>query len=284
MGDWRVPWTFRCAGHTRRTATSVVVAVAALLLTAGCGGPGVASGTAPSAPTLGGWRVVALGDSVTAGAACDCTAYPQAYGKDLTRLRGVPTVVVNRGTDGLDSSHLLAQVRNPSSPDSKAVAAADIDLVTIGANDFSDHHTEITHGTCAGDEHIGCVASEITQMQHNVTAILDQIRKLRHGLPTAVLVTGYWNVFEDGEVARSAFPDSGTRASLELTKRVNTAIRRAASTSDATYVDLLAVFNGPAADGDITNLLAPDGDHPNAKGQALIADRLVAAALPGLAP
>ena len=47
-------------------------------------------------------------------------------------------------------------------------------------------------------------------------------------------------------------------------------------------MELFASFNGAAAEGNVTNLLAPDGDHPNAKGQALIANLLIEAGLPGL--
>jgi lysophospholipase L1-like esterase len=98
-----------------------------------------------------------------------------------------------------------------------------------------------------------------------------------------VLVTGYWNVFEDGAVARDSFPDVGVRATRRLTRLANAAIQQDARATGATYVDLYAPFNGPVSRGDTTRLLAADGDHPNAAGQALIAQRLVAAGLPGLA-
>ena len=97
-----------------------------------------------------------------------------------------------------------------------------------------------------------------------------------------MLVTGYWNVFEDGSVARRSFPRLGVEAAQRLTAVANAAIRSAARRAGTTYVDLYAPFNGPESHGDTTVLLGPDGDHPNAAGQALIARRLLAAGLPGL--
>jgi lysophospholipase L1-like esterase len=88
-------------------------------------------------------------------------------------------------------------------------------------------------------------------------------------------MTGYWNVFEDGDVAKRQYPASGRIASDQLTVRTNTAIAAAARADDATYVDIYTPFEDNAAD--ITTLLATDGDHPNAAGHALIARILLAA-------
>jgi lysophospholipase L1-like esterase len=71
-------------------------------------------------------------------------------------------------------------------------------------------------------------------------------------------------------------------ATRALTLRANTTLRQAAPAEGATFVGLFTPFNGPAANGDVTKLLAPDGDHPNAAGHQLIAERLIAAGLTGL--
>lgn len=242
--------------------------------------PSPASSGAPvhvTSPTPSRWKVVAVGDSVTSGTNCNCTPFPQLYAKDISRTRGVPTSAQNFGAPGQDSDELLAELQNSSSSVARAVAGANIDLVTIGANDFSDHHGQVTNGSCTGN----CLKDELVHMRSNVLSILKNIQALRHGLPTAVLVTGYWNVFEDGRVAQ-AFPPTGRRATQQLTWMANQEIRSAAHTTGETYVDLYRPFNGPASQGNITNLLAPDGDHPNARGQQLIADALVAAGLRGL--
>lgn len=223
------------------------------------------------------WTVVAMGDSVTSGTHCRCSPFPELYAKAVARTRGVRATAQNFGAPGQDSDELLAELRDASSSLARAVADADIDLVTIGANDFSARHSEVTSGTCTG----ACLTNDLSHMRSNLVALLKRIRAMRQGRPTAILVTGYWNVFEDGQVAK-AFPTPGREATRQLTWMANQAIRSAAHATGATYVDLYRPFNGPASRGDVTNLLATDGDHPNARGQQLIADALVAAGLPGL--
>ena len=120
-------------------------------------------------------------------------------------------------------------------------------------------------------------------MERDIEQTISAIHRLRGGRRTAVLVTGYWNVFEDGAVARRDYPDVGVRATQRLTGLVNDGIRAAADRGGATYVDLSVPFDGPRTGGDPTRLLGPDGDHPNAAGQDLIAARLLAAGLPGMA-
>ncbi len=228
------------------------------------------------------WRVVALGDSVTSGSSCGCTPFPQLYADGIAQARGRPTTVDNLGTGGMDSADLRQQLDDARSGFGAAVAGADIDLVTIGANDFVPDHDAVVNGECLTAATPDCLQDELENMRANVSAILGRIRQLRGDRPTALLVTGYWNVFEDGDVARSSYPDGGLAAAQRLTRRVNAALRDVAVQSGATYVDLYAGFNGPEAKGDITHLLALDGDHPNADGQALIARLLAAAGLAGL--
>ncbi|MGN6129965.1 MAG: SGNH/GDSL hydrolase family protein, partial [Nocardioidaceae bacterium] len=254
---------------------------AARTSTVGGSSPPVPSST-PSPSPRPSWRVVALGDSVTSGGPCGCTPFPELYGNDLAAVRGEHTHTANLGVGGQTSGGVLAALREASSPTARAVAAADIVLVTIGANDFADRHDDVTSGQCLGSPSGSCVADDLHGMERNVEAVVARVHALRVGRATAVLVTGYWNVFEDGAVARRAFPRIGVRATQRLTRLVDVGIRQAAGSAGATYVDLYAPFNGPASRGDTTRLLGPDGDHPNQAGQALIARRLVAAGLPGL--
>lgn len=157
------------------------------------------------------------------------------------------------------------------------MTSAGIVVVTIGANDFFDQHDDpITAGTCAGATHIDCTRDELTTMTRTLSAVIDQIRSLRDGAPTTIMLTGYWKVFEDGDVADKAFPDEGIAASVALTKAANAGIRADALAENAIYVDLWPVFEGANSDKDPTDLLASDGDHPNAAGHAAIARALLA--------
>ncbi len=244
--------------------------------------PSSAATPSAGATTPARWKVVALGDSVTSGGPCGCTPFPELYAGALSDARGVVTTVENLGQDGQDSAGLLAELRDSSSKEAMSVRGADIDLVTIGANDFEAKRDEVTAGQCSGGLGTDCVADEVGLVGKNAAGIVAAIRTLRGGRPTAILVTGYWNVFEDGAVSAAAFPKAGVTASQVLTRETNAAIQRAVRSAGATYVDLYAPFHGPVSGGVTTNLLGADGDHPNAKGQQLIAQRLVAAGLPGL--
>jgi lysophospholipase L1-like esterase len=215
-------------------------------------------------------HVVALGDSVTSGSNCNCSAFPQLYGDLLHNRTGTPITVSNLGVAGLDSNGLLQGLDQRDSPMELATADADVVLLTIGANDFGDHHDTVTSGQCAGD----CVADEYEQLTVNLDKILARIHTLRDHHPTTILMTGYWNVFKDGDVAARQYPATGRTASDQLTLRTNHAVEAAAAADDATYVDIYTPFKDSA---NITSLLAPDGDHPNLAGHTLIAQLLLAA-------
>ncbi|WP_329476810.1 SGNH/GDSL hydrolase family protein [Kribbella sp. NBC_01484] len=253
-----------------------ITALLLIALVAILAGGGVVSAAprppVPPVPPVAQLHVVALGDSVTSGTACSCAAFPSMY-DDLLHTRTGDTVTVdNLGAGGLDSTGLLRRLDQPNSPTEQAISVADIVLLTIGANDFGDHHDDVTAGRCTDTD---CVADEREQLTVNLHRILGRIHTLRGGQPTTILATGYWNVFEDGEVARRTFPATGRAATDQLTLQVNAAIAGAAQKDDATYVDIYTPFESDAAD--VTTLLAPDGDHPNAAGHALIARLLLEA-------
>jgi lysophospholipase L1-like esterase len=225
-------------------------------------------------------RVVALGDSVTSGAACNCSAFPAVYGGLLGRRTGASVTVDNLGVSGLDSVGLLGELDQEDSAAARAVAGADVVLLTIGANDFGDHHDEVTEARCGPVAGGDCVSDELEQLSGNLHRILTRIRALREARATTVLVTGYWNVFEDGEVARQAFPPDGVAATVELTRRVNAVVAAVSASHGATFVDLFGPFEKRGVG--VTRLLAADGDHPNAAGHLVIAEVLAQAGLPKL--
>jgi lysophospholipase L1-like esterase len=220
--------------------------------------------------------VVAFGDSVPSGAACSCSPFPSLYGSLLSKRAGAPVTVHNFAVAGLDTYGLLAQLREPQIVE--AERQADVFLVTIGANDFQDHHDQVVQRTCNVTAAHDCVSDELESLRVRLSMALSEIRTVRRGKPTSVLVTGYWNVFEDGDVARRASGDAGLQASVELTRRVNATIKAVATAAGVHYVDLFAPFQRQGRD--ITSLMAPDGDHPDAAGHELIAEKLVDAGLP----
>jgi len=232
-----------------------------------------ASSTGADAPS--GHVVMALGDSVPAGSVCKCRPFPQIYGGLLGQQTGAPVTVDNRAVGGLTTPGLLAQLRKRAVQ--AAVRRSDVFLVEIGANDFNDHRRQVVRGRCETG-HTDCVADELTTLHANLTAVLSKIRALRAGQPTTILVLGYWNVFKDGRVGRQAYGNAGSRATRALTRRVNAVISSVSAAKSATYVDIYGPFE---RDGrNLTALLAPDGNHPDAAGHRLIARTLLAAGLP----
>lgn len=275
-----------------RTRWKVGAAVASVLVAAASAvGLGVATGV-PTAPPSHSTSprashsptarprhlVVAFGDSVTSGAACSCDPFPAVYGSLLQRRTGGPVAVRNYGVNGLDTDGLLTQLEQAGVVD--AARRADVFLVTIGANDFGRLHDQVVAGSCTLTNGADCVSDEISSLREHLSSVLSRIRGLRRGRPTSVLVTGYWNVFEDGDVARRTFGEAGLAASIRLTQRVNGAIRAVATSAGADYVDLFAPFEREGRDVD--SLMAADGDHPNAAGHELIARTLLSAGLPHL--
>lgn len=223
-------------------------------------------------------HVLALGDSVPAGTACACSPFPAEYASLLSHQSGVPVTVDNEAVNGLDTTGLLAQLRQPGIAD--AVRRADVLVLTVGANDFAAVQGRVVRGRCALGSPKDCTSSTMAALGVNLAAALTDIRALRAGKPTTVLVTGYWNVFQDGRVARQAAGTTGLEASRQLTLRVNETIKAVSASAGASYVDLFEPFQRPGAD--IDSLLAADGDHPDASGHELIAAELLQVGLPGL--
>lgn len=278
----------------RRAPTSVALAATGLLTVAGTVGavalpelPGLAhrlvdvasaqpsgsaaagadgrAATAPatSRPLPDVHRVAALGDSVPEGSACDCAAYPELVAQSLQTRLGHPVSVDNLGEAGSTSTDLAESLR--SDPTTRtAVSGADLVVVTTGANDLADLEDGITGASSA------TWAPRVATATASVAADVALVHQLA---PKArVLVTTYWNVFQDGDVVTDA---ATRRANDTLTTQFNAALVTSIGQS-ATVVDLYEPFKG-GGDLDPTPLLADDGDHPDAAGHRLIAAEILKA-------
>ncbi len=199
--------------------------------------------------------MLALGDSVTSGSTCDCTAFPQLVADELARREGHDVGVVNEGIDGLTAADLVELVSSDDGADVRgAIADADLVVVTIGAND-------VVADTAAGPATAQAVGS-----------VLTMIGRLAPG--ARVVVTTYWNVDVDGG---AAVPDAAERARSDaLTRAFNADLAAVARARGAAVVDLYAPFKGDGS-RDPGPLLLQDGDHPNAAGHQAIAAAIVTA-------
>jgi lysophospholipase L1-like esterase len=238
------------------------------------------SGDAPAGSTTGAAapvQLVGLGDSVTTGTACDCQDFVELYAAGLARRWHHVVQATNLGRPGLTSAELRTRLQDDAS-ERALVGAADVVIVTIGANDLVpalrawDSGSGRDEAACGGT----CDTGDLDRVGQDVEGILGAISKLRGDRPTLVLVTTYWNVFEDGDVAAAERGPDFLRWTDGLTQRLNARIERAAGAEGATLVDLYAPFKA-GGHGNPTALLADDGDHPNAAGHRIIASALLAA-------
>lgn len=224
--------------------------------------------------------LVGLGDSIPAASNCsECTPFVDLLGDRLSVDRDTPVQVINLGVDGWTSTDLLDSLA-PDREEATATSTADIVTVTIGANDFYPQFDTYLGGDCGGDDGLACFTAVLPELEDTLTSVLERIFALDAARPT-VLVTGYWNVFPDGAVARQLYGPQFVDDSAELTRRTNDVIAAVARDHGAIYVDLLTVFKGDRGDRDPTDLLSDDGDHPNQDGHRRIAGALQAALGPG---
>jgi len=215
--------------------------------------------------------VVGIGDSVTSATACECTGFVESYAAHLPTAAGGPAREVNLGTSGLTADGLRVLMTEPS-PTARRVAQGDILLVTIGANDLTPLISRWQASGCP----VTCYAPAVDAVGSDLRDILTAARDLRGNESTRILVTNYWNVFADGDIARASDGSAYLRWSDELTRAVNREICGIARNAGALCVDLYAPFKGDGSRNP-TGLLAADGDHPNAAGNQLIATTLLAA-------
>jgi len=211
--------------------------------------------------------VVGLGDSVMAAGNCGCDGIVDAVADSLVASQGHDVARTNFGANGLTAAQLRAELASDQDLRS-VVASADVVVVTIGANDLVPLVGEWSDESgCAADCFAPVVGADLT----DVETLISDVRTINPG--GRILVTGYWNVFEDGQNAPGEayreFGDSVTRA-------FNTDLQDVCRRVEATYVDLYEPFKG-AGDVDPTALLAGDADHPNAQGYAVITQAVLAA-------
>jgi lysophospholipase L1-like esterase len=214
--------------------------------------------------------VVGLGDSVMAGTACSCPGVVAAYAARLRAAAGRSVSALNLGVPGDTTADLVDQLRTDHRT-SAAVAAADVVVVTIGANDLLPLQQQRDADGCSAR----CYGPASQAMGTRLSDALALIRSLRSGPPSTVLVTTYWNVFTDGAVARAAGGQPQLDWSEQVTQAADQAICVAADSHQGRCIDLTRWFDDEAADH--TRLLAADGDHPNAAGVDVIANALLAA-------
>lgn len=205
--------------------------------------------------------IVGFGDSVPAGGGGCYTNFVSEY----VRLLDQTPLMYNHSVSGSTSIQLLELI-NKSSTIQEHLSKADVALIMTGANDYN---VVFDAARKSGDfSDYDTVAS---QLDVNVSSIIQVIKRLNSKIK--IVLFGYWACMLDGKVASKEYDDISMKASLACTKSANDAI--VAAKSDCIYISTYDVFyNGDYPPIDITDLLQPDGNHPNAFGHRNIAAKV----------
>lgn len=210
-----------------------------------------AASVSPGDAGTGVYRLVALGDSLTAGTG---DARAGGYAGRLQKLleaRGWRTSLVNLAVPGAESGEVLARLSEPEVRAS--VAAASLLLVSAGGNDLS-HTLRPVSGRALADPEPAREAARA-----NMVALVREFRRVNS--TAAIRLIGIYNPFE---VAPTEEP-----AARALLASWNGVLEAAADTdSGAVLVPIADLFHGHP------ERLASDAYHPGAEGHALIADRI----------
>jgi lysophospholipase L1-like esterase len=90
-----------------------------------------------------------------------------------------------------------------------------------------------------------------------------------------VVLADYWAAMEDGQVAQRDYSPAQLAAAKAATDSLNRVVQATARATHTHWVSTWQAFHGRYSD--VTELLLPDGDHPNPAGTTVIADALDAA-------
>lgn len=219
-------------------------------------GPPPANAAAPTmAPWArgGAYRIVALGDSITAGVGdADARGYAGRVAEALRR-RGLNVTLTNLAVSGDQTRDLLRRLDGKQTVEQ--LAAATLILVSAGGNDLTRSLRDP-----AADEGDDEPEAALARVRVNLGEI---VRRLRAANPTAAIrLVGLYNPFE-------VSPADEARVRAQLLDW-NTAIERVA-------LDYRGVLAVGVADlfVDRVDRLAGDRFHPGSRGHEAIAQRVL---------
>jgi lysophospholipase L1-like esterase len=213
--------------------------------------------------------VVGFGDSVPAGGGgCNCVNFVQAYANLVGKNTGMQPAVDNFAVSGSTSADFLDQLSD--SKIRSAVAEATDILIMTGANDYNDAFDQASLGASISKVYPPVAAA----VEDNVTSAINKIQNLNS--TAHVVLLDYWASMEDGAVAKKDYDAAAMAASIACTTSTNDALALAAKSTGATYVSTYTAFKGTNGTKDDTDLLQPDGDHPDPAGHQVIAQAIAA--------
>jgi lysophospholipase L1-like esterase len=250
MVSWYIPAVGGAAGM-------VVLATGLLLALTGRFGerlaPSPSSVPTPRVAGTGSLRIVAIGDSITAGTGDGQTGGYPARLAELLRQRGRSPIVVNLAVPGAETADVLRRIG--SAPEARAeLARADIIVASAGGNDLNHALRPQPDRPIREPEAAAAAAAS------NLTALVRRLRALNPAAPVRFI--GLYNPYD-------VLPSEEAEARATLA-RWNDLIERAMDG----FHDVVVV---PVADlfYERPDRLAADRFHPGSTGHALIAARVL---------
>lgn len=223
----------------------------------------------PSESTL---TYVAFGDSWPFGAHCNgCQPFPGLYADALAATTRHEIDFRNLTTNGGTSQDLLNTLKtDPEVRD--AAAAADIIVISTGANDLDPAFDQWAAGTCGGGDQLECFRAIADGWRTAFEGILTEIDALRSGQHTAIRLLTNSNefLFDPGLIALFG-QEFGLEGGATITALMHEVLCDVAAEHGARCVDLRPVLNGP-------NFDQPQDVNTQAAMQA-VADALLASGL-----
>lgn len=305
---------------SHRSAT-LCIALAALLVTAGCTGSAsqsqapppptsspplaVAETPAPTvtplptpaptaAPTAGpDLMLVAVGDSIPFNSQKDCpgcTGFVNRYADALAAATGNTVGVRNLSQhNGLQVQGLLDGLGD-GREQATALADADAIIVGIAHNDIPWNVDDDACDGANGDDidwskyTPACFAIEVKRYTPIYDAVFKRIAELRAGKPTILRAINRYNDWNGWPGHPETTESDGIVASAAVIAAWNTMICGAAEANGFTCADISTTFNGADGTHPSGDLLAGDYTHPSDKGNESIADALAAIGFKPLVP
>ena len=213
-----------------------------------------------------------FGDSWPYGAHCNgCRPFPVLLERAYAAITGQPIDFRNDTTNG-GTAQELATAMKADSAIRRDIEAADIIVISIGANDLEPAGGSYTAGTCGGKDHLDCFRRVADSLRTAYEGMLTEIDGLRAGKPTAVRMVTTSNEFLADQGLIEAFgADFGKTAGVTITRLNRDVQCDVARKHHAVCVDLGAALNGP-------DLLRPNDVNTQATMQQ-VADAIAASGL-----
>jgi lysophospholipase L1-like esterase len=241
--------------------------------------------------------VVAIGDSIPFNLDADCpgcTGFVESYAKALEAERGEPVLAVNRSRhDGARTIDIVEQLKTDETL-LRDLASAGVVVMSVGFNDqppFVDQHpgcpppvsdpapTSDVAKTAAATTS-ACIDTVVAVIRAQIADVFASVREVAPRASIAAL-TAYdsWRGWPELDAVDPATVEALYAAETAWFHEWNAAMCEEAAAVKATCIDVYAAFNGADGTDPPAEFVAADYTHPSQRGNDVIRDLLVEAAL-----